>query len=75
MAIKGEGHVMWAITDTTGILRILKIPAYDVPGAKVRLLIVQSLLQKYNNERVNVDSEKLTLSGNPLDPTCNAIEV
>ena len=75
LAIKGEGHVMWAITDTTGMLRILKIPAYYVPGAKVRLLSVQSLLQKYSDEKVDVDSEKLTLSGNPSDPTRNAVEV
>ena len=75
LAIKGEGHVMWAITNTTGMLQILKIPAYYVPGAKVWLLSVQSLLQKYSNEKVDFNSEKLTLSGNPSDPTCNAIEV
>ena len=68
LAIKGEGHVVWAITDSTGMLRILRIPAYYEPGSKVCLLSVQSLLQKYSNEKVHVDSKKLTLSYNPLDP-------
>lgn len=39
-----------AITDTTGMLLILKIPNYYVPGAKVGLISVQSLLQRYSNQ-------------------------
>jgi hypothetical protein len=38
LSIQGQGHVMWAVPDTTGQLRALKVPAYYVPQARVRLL-------------------------------------
>ena len=66
---------MVAITDTTGMLCILKIPAGYVPNAQVCLFSVQSLLQKYSDGKVDVNSENLSLSGSPLDPTHNASEV
>ena len=67
--VAGQGHVMWAVHDSAGMLRILKVPAYHVPGAKVRLLSTTSLLQSYPGETITVESSKMTLSGLPGDPT------
>jgi hypothetical protein len=33
LSIQGKGHVMWAVLDTSGQLRALKVPAYYVPQA------------------------------------------
>jgi hypothetical protein len=38
LPIQGQGHVMWTMLDTSGQLRALKLPAYHVPQARVRLL-------------------------------------
>jgi hypothetical protein len=37
LSIQGKGHVMWAVLDTSGQLCTLKVPAYYVPQARVRL--------------------------------------
>lgn len=85
LQIAGVGHVAWSFVDTTGMLRTLKVPAYFVPKASVRLLSTSSLLQAYSDETISQDGTRLVLSGaqpslgqplrNPieilLDPTCN----
>jgi len=35
LRIEGHGHVMWAMHDTEGMLRLIKLPAYYVPKCKV----------------------------------------
>ena len=83
--IAGVGQVAWSFVDTTGMLRTLKVPAYLVPKASVRLLSTSSLLQAYSDETISLDGARLVLSGaasslgHPqrnsieilLDPTCN----
>jgi hypothetical protein len=71
--IKGQGHVMWAAHNTEGLLRVIKVPAYHVPGCKIRLLSTSSLLQTYLGEQIILDDVKLTLSGESSDPTRGAI--
>jgi transposase InsO family protein len=63
LSIQGKGHVMWTVLDTSGQLRALKIPAYYVPQARVRLLSTTSLLQSYPGETINMEAHQLTLSG------------
>jgi hypothetical protein len=63
LSIQGKGHVMWAVLDTSGQLRALKVPAYYVPQARVRLLSTTSLLQSYQGETINMESHQMTLSG------------
>ena len=68
--IEGEGHVMWAMHDTDGMLWLIKIPAFYVPKCKVRLLSgMMSLLQMYKDEKIEINETKLTLSGIPSEPT------
>ena len=43
--IEAKGHVMWAIQDTLGMLRLLKVPAFLVPKCPHHLLSTSSLLQ------------------------------
>ncbi|GKY94961.1 hypothetical protein MPSEU_000460700 [Mayamaea pseudoterrestris] len=61
--IKGYGHVAWSFEDSKGQLRTLKVPAYYVPSARVRLLSTNSLVSVYKDEYVHQDSEALYLSG------------
>ena len=68
LEIKGEGHVAWTFTDTTGMLRTLKVPALWVPEAQVRLLSTSSLLQTYPREKIVMENGKLRLSGYSNDP-------
>jgi hypothetical protein len=63
LRICGKGHVMWAFQDTTGQLRLVKVPAYYVPSSPVRLLSTTSLLQTYNPETILAEAHQLTLSG------------
>jgi hypothetical protein len=63
LSIQGQGHVMWAIPDTSGQLRAIKVPAYLVPQARVRLLSTTSLLQSYPGEKIEIESHQMTLSG------------
>ena len=67
LQIKGQGEVTWAVHDTNGNLRTIKVPAFYVPGIKVRLLSTTSLLQTYKNEMITVEANRLTLSGIPGD--------
>ena len=69
LQIEGEGHVMWAMHDTDGMLWLIKIPAFYVPKCKVRLLSMMSLLQMYKDEKIEIVETKLTLSGIPSEPT------
>jgi hypothetical protein len=69
LTICGQGHVMWAVHDTTGQLRMIKVPAYYVPSTNVRLLSTTSLLQAHDPETILVEAHQLTLSGTPDDPT------
>jgi hypothetical protein len=61
--IAGQGHVMWLIMDTTGMLPAIKVPAYHVPGCNTHLLSTSSLLQMYPAETISLEKGKLTLSG------------
>lgn len=63
LRIAGIGHVAWTFIDETGMLRTLKLPAYYVPSADVRLLSTTSLLQAYPNESIQMTEGYLRLSG------------
>ena len=63
LSIQGQGHVMWAVPDTSGQLRAIKVPAYYVPQARVRLLSTTSLLQSYPGEKIEIEAHQMTLSG------------
>jgi hypothetical protein len=63
LRIEGQGHVMWAMQDTLGNLRMIKVPAYLVSRIKVRLLSTTSLLQAYPGETITIEAHQLTLSG------------
>ena len=67
LQINGQGEVTWEVHDTNGNLRTIKVPAFYVPGIKVRLLSTTSLLQTYKNESITIESNRLTLSGIPGD--------
>ena len=69
LRIEGHGHVMWAIHDTAGQLRMIKVPAYYAPRIRVRLLSTTSLLQSYPKETIHVEPHQLTLTGITGDPT------
>ena len=69
LQIEGEGHVMWAMHDTDGMLWLIKIPAFYVPKCNVRLLSMTSLLQMYKDEKIEINETKLTLCGIPSEPT------
>ncbi len=63
LRIEGQGHVVWAMQDTLGNLRIIKAPAYLVSRIKVRLLSTTSLLQAYPGETITIEAHQLTLGG------------
>jgi hypothetical protein len=63
LSIQGKGHVIWTGLDTLGQLRALKVPAYHVPQARVRLLSTTSLLQSYHGETISMEAHQMTLSG------------
>ena len=71
--IQGQGHVMWLIMDTSGMLRAIKVPAYHVPGCNIRLLSTSSLTQTYSGEKIVIEEGKLTLSGSPGQPTRGSV--
>jgi hypothetical protein len=73
MSIQGKGHVMWVVLDTSGQLYALKVPAYYVPQARIRLLSTTSLLQSYPSETINMEAHQLTLSGTDGSEGRNAI--
>jgi hypothetical protein len=63
LRIEGQGHVLWAMQDTLGNLRMIKVPAYLVSRIIVRLLSTTSLLQSYPGETITIEAHQLTLSG------------
>jgi hypothetical protein len=67
--IKGQGHVMWAAYNTEGMLRVIKVPAYQALGCKIHPLSTSSLIQAYIGEQIILDNVKLTLSGESRHPT------
>ena len=67
LRIEGQGHVMWAMEDTAGGIRMIKVPAYLVSKIKVRLLSTTSLLQTYPDETITIEAHQLTLSGSNDD--------
>jgi hypothetical protein len=71
--IKRQGHVMWAAHNTEGLLWVIKVPAYLVPGCKIHLLGTSSLLQTYIREQTILNSVKLTLSGESSNTTWGTI--
>ncbi|CAJ1935465.1 unnamed protein product [Cylindrotheca closterium] len=82
--IAGVGYVRWSFIDKTGRLRTLKVPAYYVPSASVRLLSTTSLLQAYPLEEISQSSTLLTMIGTKdllsrdnvrQDEATNSIEV
>ena len=73
LRIEGHGHVLWAMHDAEGMLRLIKLPAYYVPKSKVRLLSTTSLLQTYHSEKLTGQADRLVLSGSKGDPTKGAV--
>jgi hypothetical protein len=61
--IEGVGHVAWTFLDCQGMLRTLKLPAYYIPPAGIRLLSTLSLPQEYRNEFLHADRTGIRLSG------------
>ena len=74
LPIAGIGTVCWAFSTTDGNVRVLKLPAYYVPKAKVRLLSEHTLLQTYQGESILALANKRGLSGMGGDPSRGRIE-
>ena len=72
-SVIGQGQVHWAIHDTHGSLRHLKLKAYHIPNCKSRLISTNTLLTTYKNEHIKVDSLSLKLSGIENDSKRNPI--
>jgi hypothetical protein len=75
LTIKGSGHVVWAVMDSKGMLRLLKLPAYHVPQTPVCLLSTTSLLQTYEDETILMEPHQLTLSGAQGEFTRSSVTV
>ena len=75
LKIGGVGEVLWTVMDSSGMLRSLKLPALYVPDARIRLLSIQSLLQTYKGEQVELSAHELVLSGIPGDELRRSIRV
>ena len=73
LRIEGHGHVLWALHDTEGNLRIIRVPAYYAPKLRVRLLSTTSLLQSYPAETITIQPHQLTLSGEAGNPTRGSV--
>jgi GAG-pre-integrase domain/Zinc knuckle len=69
LVIAGVGRVVWSFPDAHGGIRTLKIPAYYVPKANVRLLSTNSLLQAFPTESIQHLHDKLILSGDKENNT------
>ena len=74
LKIEAVGHVMWAVLDTNGQLRCLKLPAYYIPAFKMRILSTTSYLETYNPEQICGDHTSLGFTGIPGNPTRGRIE-
>ena len=74
--IKGIGTICWTVTDETGGLRTLKLPALYVPACRSRLLSIASLMQVYEGERVSFPEHcLLRFGGNTSDPERRPISI
>jgi hypothetical protein len=73
LSIQGQGQVMLTVLDASGQLRALKVPAYYVPQARVRLLSTTSLLQSYPDETISMEAHQLTLSGIRGSSRCDPV--
>jgi hypothetical protein len=73
LRIEGQGHVLWPMLDTTGQLRLIKVPAFYVPKCNVRLLSTTSLLQTYSGENIVIAAHQMKLTGIASDPTRGAV--
>ena len=73
LQVQGRGHIMWAMRDETGQLRLIKVPALYIPNCRARLLSTSSLLQTYPDETVTIDGKKAKLSGKASDPTRGSV--
>ena len=69
LKIDGVGHVAWAVPDSTGMLRTLKIPALYCPKSNVRLLSTTALLRAYPSETITMEYNRLVLSGSEATTT------
>jgi hypothetical protein len=50
LQIEGFGHVMWAINNSSGNLKMVRVPGYYAPKVRVQLLSTTCLLQTYPNK-------------------------
>ena len=73
LRIQGKGEVLWAVADTTGTHRILRLPAFYVPASPVKLLSTSVLIETYPNETFRGNSEGITLEGDASDPTRSSV--
>jgi hypothetical protein len=46
LSIQGKGHILWSVLDKQGMLRHLKLPAFYVPSARVRLMSTTSTMTR-----------------------------
>ena len=63
LSVQGKYHVMWPVLDSSGQLCGLKIPAYFLLQANVRLLSTINLLQLYPSQSIQMEAHQLMLSG------------
>ena len=75
LPIEGIGHVSWSFEDIHGALRTMRLPAYYVPKATSNLLSINSLLQTYPDETINITPAKLILSGTSTRDGCTPVHV
>ena len=73
--VRGVGFVKWSVRDDQGNLRTLKVKAYYVPASKVRLLSTSTLLKTLPSEQITMQSDSITLSGCPGDPSSGSVTV
>ena len=52
--VEGKGYVHWQVVDCHGRIRTLRLPALYVPKAAANLLSVQTVLQEYAGETINM---------------------
>ena len=74
-AVNGEGIVLWSVVDSSGMLRHLKVKAYYVPTSQVRLMSLNALLTRYDDETIKMNADHLILSGSTSDQSRKAVRV
>ena len=63
LSVQGRGYVMWQVLDTSGQLCALKVSAYYVPQARIRLLSTTILFHLYPGVSISIEDHQLTLGG------------